>query len=95
MKIHLLNRILVIGLMVLLVTPVQAVEEKDLIAILQSSAGAPAKCAACQQLRIYGTAQSVSILESLLGAERVDILDHVRVESPTGYTVRVDRCKAS
>jgi len=71
MKIHLLNRILVIGLMVLLVAPVQAVEEKDLIAILQSSAGAPAKCAACQQLRINGTAQSVATLAGLLGAERV------------------------
>ena len=42
MKIHLFKRILVIGLVTLVPSPAQAVEESDLIAILQSSAGAPA-----------------------------------------------------
>jgi HEAT repeat protein len=71
MKIHLLKAILVVGLMALGSAPVKAVQESDLIAILQSSAGAPAKCAACQQLRIHGTRESVPTLAGLLSKERV------------------------
>jgi len=50
---------------------VYAAEEQELIAVLQSSAGPVEKCAACQQLRIYGTARSVPALAALLGHERV------------------------
>jgi len=71
MKIHLFKRILALGLVLLALYPAQAVEESDLIAILQSSAGVPAKCAACQQLRIHGTAQSVPTLAGLLAEDRV------------------------
>jgi len=71
MKIHFFNRILLTGLISLSACTVRAAEEKELIAILQSSAGATEKCAACQQLRIYGTAQSVPALAALLREERV------------------------
>jgi len=39
--------------------------------ILQSSAGPVEKCAACQQLRTYGTVKSVPALAALLGQQRV------------------------
>jgi HEAT repeat protein len=71
MKTHFFKLILLIAFVTLSVSNVRAAEEKDLIAILQSSAGAVEKCAACQQLRIYGTAKSVPALASLLGQERV------------------------
>ena len=71
MKTHFFNLILIIAFVILSTCSVHAVEEKELIAILQSSAGAVKKCAACQQLRIYGTAQSVPALAALLGQERV------------------------
>jgi HEAT repeat protein len=45
-------------------------EEQDLIAILQSSAGAPQKSAACQRLRLIGTAKAVPALAALLSEER-------------------------
>ena len=48
-----------------------AAEEKELIAILQSNAGVVEKCDACQQLRIYGTVESVEPLAAFLGDERV------------------------
>ena len=48
----------------------RADEEQDLIATLQSSAGVPQKCAACQKLRIIGTARVVPALAALLGEER-------------------------
>lgn len=71
MKIRLLKPILFVGLTALIVKPVIAVEASDLIAILQSDAAAPAKCSACQQLRIHGTEQSVPTLAGLLGEDRV------------------------
>jgi HEAT repeat protein len=71
MKTHCLNLILLIVFVTLSACTVHAAEEKELIAILQSSAGAVEKCAACQQLRIYGTFQSVPALAALLGEERV------------------------
>ncbi len=49
---------------------VRADEEQDLIATLQSAAAAPAKCAACQRLRLVGTVKSVPALAALLGEER-------------------------
>jgi HEAT repeat protein len=49
---------------------VRADEEQDLIAILQSAAAAPAKCTACQRLRVVGTVKSVPALAALLGQER-------------------------
>jgi HEAT repeat protein len=71
MKTHFFNLILLIVFVTLSACSAHAAEEKELIAILQSSAGAVEKCAACQQLRIYGTAKSVPALAALLGQERV------------------------
>jgi HEAT repeat protein len=71
MKTHFFNLILLIVLITLSASSVHAAEEQELIAILQSSAGPAEKCAACQQLRIYGTAKSVPALATLLGEKRV------------------------
>ena len=71
MKIHFFNLVLLIVFITLSACTVDAAEEQELIAILQSSAGAAKKCAACQQLRIYGTAESVPALAALLDEERV------------------------
>jgi len=71
MKTHFFNLILLIVFITLSACTVHAAGEQELIAILQSSAGAVEKCAACQQLRIYGTVQSVPALASLLGEQRV------------------------
>ncbi|MCX5646798.1 MAG: HEAT repeat domain-containing protein [Phycisphaerae bacterium] len=71
MKNDLLNQILFVGLLLLVAGTAGAATERDLIAILQSNAGAVEKCAACQQLRICGTAQSVTALAAVLGDERV------------------------
>jgi HEAT repeat protein len=46
-------------------------EEQDLIATLQSGAGATQKCAACQRLRVVGTPRAVAALAALLGEERI------------------------
>ena len=51
--------------------PLQAADESQLIAVLQSSAGVPEKAAACQQLRIDGTAAAVPALARLLAEERL------------------------
>lgn len=48
-----------------------AAEEQPLLAILQSNASAVAKCEACKQLRLVGTARSVPALGALLSEERV------------------------
>ena len=71
MKTHFFNLILLIVFIILSACTVHAAEEQELIAILQSSAGVAEKCAACQQLRIYGTVQSVPALAALLSEERV------------------------
>src|SRR4030042_5063726 len=71
MKTHFFNLILLIVFIILSACAVHAAGEKELITILQSSAGAAEKGAACQQLRIYGTVQSVPALAALLGQERV------------------------
>ena len=71
MKIHFFNCILIIGFITFSSNIARAVEESELIAVLQSSAGVVEKCAACQQLRIFGTARSVPVLAALLGKERV------------------------
>jgi len=44
--------------------------EAQLIGILKSTAAIPEKCAACQKLRVIGTANAVSALAELLGQER-------------------------
>src|SRR4030042_1780256 len=71
MKIHFCNLMMLFVFVTLSACSVHAAGEQELIAILQSSAGAVEKCAACQQLRIYGTVQSVPALAALLGEERV------------------------
>ncbi|HSV99196.1 MAG TPA: HEAT repeat domain-containing protein [Sedimentisphaerales bacterium] len=58
-----------------------AAQEQDLLAVLHSNAGAVEKCAACQQLRICGTVQSVAALASVLGDERVSHAARYALES--------------
>ncbi len=69
MKTWFLNPMILL-IVLCIVCPLQAIEEDALIAVLQSDAGAVDKCAACQQLRIYGTAKSVDALASVLADER-------------------------
>ncbi len=72
MRNHLLNQILFSGLLLLsVVCAAEAGKEEDLIGVLQSNASVVERCAACQQLRICGTAQSVAALAAVLGDERV------------------------
>ena len=71
MKNDLLNQMLLAGLILFAACTAGAATEQDLIAVLQSNAGVVEKCAACQQLRICGTAQSVAALAAVLGDERV------------------------
>lgn len=71
MKNHVLNQIAFVGLSLLAACTAGLAKERELIAVLQSGAGVVEKCAACQQLRIAGTAQSVAALAALLGDERV------------------------
>ena len=58
------------SLVVLAASSVRADEEQDLIAVLRSNAGAPAKCTACQRLRVVGTVKSVPALAALLAEQR-------------------------
>ncbi len=67
---HLLCRLLLGCLLTLAAFNVRADEEQDLITTLQSTAGAPQKCTACQRLRVVGTAKCISALAALLGEER-------------------------
>jgi len=64
------RRALIACLVVLVMGPARADQEQDLIATLESAAGVPQKCAACQELRIVGTARAVPALAALLGEER-------------------------
>lgn len=74
MNTHRWNRILLAsllaGLLAVVTTAAAADEEQDLIATLQAAASVPQKCAACQKLRIIGTARAVPALAALLGEER-------------------------
>jgi len=45
--------------------------EADLIGRIQSAATVPDQCAACQKLRVIGTAKAVPALAALLGQERI------------------------
>jgi HEAT repeat protein len=65
-----LTRVLFAALLSLTTAPLCADEEQDLIALLGSSAGVTQKCAACQRLRVIGTARSIPALAALLGEER-------------------------
>jgi HEAT repeat protein len=70
MKSHSLHRVLLAGLSLLAATGVRADEEQDLIATLRSAASVPEKCAACQKLRILGTAKSVPALAALMSQKQ-------------------------
>src|ERR1035438_2960201 len=61
------SRFLFACLLALAVSTVKADEEQDLIATLQSTAGAVKKCSACQRLRVVGTVKAVPALAALLG----------------------------
>lgn len=56
----------VAGLLTLAAAAAYADEEQDLIQVLKSTAGAPAKCDACQHLRLVGTVKAVPALAALL-----------------------------
>ena len=71
MKNHLINQILLVGLIALTVCTAQAAQEDELIAVLKSQASVVDKCNACKQLRIYGTAESIPALAPLLTDERI------------------------
>ena len=64
------NRILIAGWLAVLASAAVADDEQALIATLQSAADVPQKCAACQRLRIVGTARAVPALAALLPDER-------------------------
>lgn len=57
--------------LILAASHVQADEEQDLLSTLKSSADVPAKCSACQRLRVVGTEKCVPALATLLGEERI------------------------
>jgi len=84
MKIHFFNLILTMMFITFSACSVHAADEKELIAILQSSAGAVEKCVACQQLRIYGSVKSVPALAALLDQERVGHAARYALESIPG-----------
>ena len=67
---HPWTRILIACWIAILAAPAVADEEQDLIETLQSTASVPQKCAACQKLRVIGTARCVPALAALLGEER-------------------------
>ncbi|MHC4110276.1 MAG: HEAT repeat domain-containing protein [Planctomycetota bacterium] len=71
MKTYIVNKILLTGFILLAACTARAADEKDLIAILRSDASVSAKCAACQQLRIYGSAKSIPDLAALLTEENL------------------------
>ncbi|NOS71088.1 MAG: hypothetical protein HOP33_14300 [Verrucomicrobia bacterium] len=65
-----ISRIAAACLLALASTNLRAADEQQLIAVLQSGAGATEKCDACQQLKTIGTVRSVTALSALLGEER-------------------------
>ena len=71
MKLNHLSLLAIACLLAITAPGARADEEQNQIATLQSAAGAPDKCAACQRLRVIGTAKSVPALAALLGDERL------------------------
>ncbi len=73
MKTSRTNRLLIAWLLAVAasVPGLRAAEEQDLVATLQSTAGAPQKWAACQRLRLIGTADAVPALAALLTDQRL------------------------
>ncbi len=70
MKTNFLNSLfLVVAMLGMTSGDARADQEEDLIAILQSNAGAPQKCDACQKLRLVGTVKAVPALAGLLTEE--------------------------
>ena len=57
--------------LLLLVPGALADKEQDLLAVLGSQADVPAKCDACRELRIVGTAKAVPALAGCLNKERI------------------------
>jgi len=66
-----LNKIIFVVLLLVAVCTAGVPDEQTLIAVLKSNADVVEKCDACQQLRIYGTIESVDALAAVLGDERV------------------------
>src|ERR1051326_2051565 len=63
---RLANRIVLAWLVAFAAIQLRAAEEDDLIVTLQSAEGVPQKWAACQRLRIIGSAKAVQALTPLL-----------------------------
>lgn len=71
MKLNHLSLLAIACLLAISTPGARADEEQNQIATLQSTASAPDKWAACQRLRMIGTAKSVPALAALLGDERL------------------------
>ena len=54
------------GLFLLAAWPAYADKEQELLGVLQSSADIPAKCDACKELRLVGTAKAVPDRKSVV-----------------------------
>ncbi len=65
------DRLLLAGLLLCAGTTLRGADEQDLITTLQSAASVPQKWAACQSLRLHGTARAVPALAALLEDERL------------------------
>lgn len=77
-------RLLLAGLLAWLAPQLRAADESALIARLQSGAGVADKCAACQQLRMSGTARAVPALASLLREEQTSHAARYALEAIPG-----------
>ena len=70
MKTNFTKLILLVGALALTTNHARAAEEQEVIATLQSATSAPQQWAACEKLRVIGTAKCVPALAALLGDER-------------------------
>ena len=84
MSTHLGRLVLLWWLVVVGATVLHADEEDDLVKVLRSDAGIPAKWEACQELRQVGTVKSVPALAELLVQER---LSHAARHALDGMSV--------
>src|ERR1019366_9156347 len=71
MKQSLLKILCGCGLFLLAAWAAYADKEQELLGVLQSSADIPAKCDACKELRLVGTAKAVPGLAACLNEDRL------------------------
>ncbi len=83
MKQSLLKLLCGCGLLLLAAWPTYADKEQELLGVLQSSADIPAKCDACKELRLVGTAKAVPGLAACLNEDRVSQAARFALEGMT------------